>query len=136
MYPKVLVAVDLSHGAVVARIIAVARRLAGPDGQITLLSVMESIPGYVASALPAETLAAGRADARVQLEALAAAHLPGARIALREGKPSAEILAEAEDHGADVIVLGSHRPDLGDYLLGSTAARVVRHASCAVLVAR
>ena len=37
---------------------------------------------------------------------------------------------------ADCIVIGSHKPGLIDYLLGSTAARVVRHAPCAVHVLR
>jgi nucleotide-binding universal stress UspA family protein len=48
----------------------------------------------------------------------------------------AEILAVAEKAMADLIVVGSHRPAMKDYLLGSNAARVVRHARCSVLVAR
>ena len=35
-----------------------------------------------------------------------------------------------------MIVMASHDPVLSDYLLGSVAARVVRHAHCSVLVAR
>ena len=37
---------------------------------------------------------------------------------------------------ADLIVFGSHRPVMRDYLLSTNASRVVRHASCSVLVAR
>ena len=48
----------------------------------------------------------------------------------------AEILAVAEEAEADLIVVGSHRPAMKDYLLGTNAARVVRHARCSVLVAR
>lgn len=47
-----------------------------------------------------------------------------------------EILRAAEKLKADVIVMGSHRPALKDYLLGPNAARVVRHASCSVYVVR
>ena len=47
-----------------------------------------------------------------------------------------QILAFAEDMGADLIVVGSHRPAMKDYLLGTNAGRVVRHAKCSVLVAR
>ena len=47
-----------------------------------------------------------------------------------------EILAFAEEVGGDLIVVGSHRPAMKDYLLGTNAARVVRHARCSVLVAR
>ena len=46
----------------------------------------------------------------------------------------AEILGVAEE--ADLVVVGSHRPAMKDYLLGTNAARVVRHARCSVLVAR
>ena len=42
----------------------------------------------------------------------------------------------AEERGCDLIVMNSHRPDLRDYLIGSNASQVVRHASCSVLVVR
>jgi nucleotide-binding universal stress UspA family protein len=47
-----------------------------------------------------------------------------------------EILRAAEKLKVDVIVMGSHRPELKDYLLGPNAARVVRHADCSVYVVR
>ena len=48
----------------------------------------------------------------------------------------AEILGVAEEAEADLVVVGSHRPAMKDYLLGTNAARIVRHARCSVLVAR
>ena len=48
----------------------------------------------------------------------------------------AEVLGVAEEAEADLVVLGSHRPAMKDYLLGTNAARIVRHAHCSVLVAR
>lgn len=47
-----------------------------------------------------------------------------------------EILRAADKVGADLIVIGSHRPELRDYLLGPNAARVVRHARQSVYVVR
>jgi len=47
-----------------------------------------------------------------------------------------EILRAAQKLDVDVIVMGSHRPALQDYLLGPNAARVVRHARCSVYVVR
>lgn len=47
-----------------------------------------------------------------------------------------EILHAAEKLKVDVIVMGSHRPEFKDYLLGPNAARVVRHADCSVYVVR
>jgi nucleotide-binding universal stress UspA family protein len=44
------------------------------------------------------------------------------------GKIYDEILRAADKLGVDVIVMGSHRPELKDYLLGPNAARVMRHA--------
>ena len=47
-----------------------------------------------------------------------------------------EILRAADKLAVDVIVIGSHRPELKDYLLGPNAARVVRHARQSVYVVR
>jgi universal stress protein F len=55
---------------------------------------------------------------------------------LRFGGTYPEIPAEADEWGADLIVIGSHRPAMSTYLLGSTAKSVVRHATCSVLVVR
>lgn len=46
------------------------------------------------------------------------------------------ILEQADAIKADLIIMGSHRPAMRDYLLGPNAARVVRHASRSVLVIR
>ena len=54
---------------------------------------------------------------------------------VEKGKPWAEIIRLAEQHEADLIVLGTHgRTGLQHWLLGSTAERVVQHSSCPVLV--
>jgi nucleotide-binding universal stress UspA family protein len=48
-----------------------------------------------------------------------------------------EICRAAEREHADLIVMGSHgRTGLSHVVLGSVAERVVRHATCPVLVAR
>ncbi|WP_319412769.1 universal stress protein [uncultured Cohaesibacter sp.] len=47
-----------------------------------------------------------------------------------------EILETAEQAGADLIVIGAHKPELSDYLIGPNAARVVRHSKCSVYVVR
>jgi nucleotide-binding universal stress UspA family protein len=60
----------------------------------------------------------------------------GATPHVAHGTPYREILRVREQIGADLIVMGSHRPELRDYLLGPNAARVVRHAPCSVMVVR
>ncbi len=61
-----------------------------------------------------------------------AAALPGARTHLVHGHPGRFIVDYAKEHGIDCIITASHRPGIEDYFLGSTAARVVRHAQCAM----
>ena len=52
------------------------------------------------------------------------------------GHPGRAITDFAEKVGADCVVVGAHKPELIDFLLGSTADRVVRHAPCSVHVLR
>lgn len=55
----------------------------------------------------------------------------------RIGTPATEILALAEEIGAELIVIGSHgKTGVERFLLGSVSERVVREARCPVLVAR
>ena len=51
-----------------------------------------------------------------------------------EGTTQEEIVREARDSGADLIVIGTHgRRGLAHAMLGSVAERVVQHATCPVL---
>ncbi|WP_202215019.1 universal stress protein, partial [Klebsiella pneumoniae] len=52
------------------------------------------------------------------------------------GRPKDKILERAEAISADLIIIGSRRPSISTYLLGSTAAAVVRYAKTSVLVVR
>lgn len=55
----------------------------------------------------------------------------------REGDPSIVIVEEAERRQADLIAMGTHgRSGLRHLLLGSTAERVVQHATCPVMTVR
>ena len=74
--------------------------------------------------------------AEEEMQGIAEKHGIKTKIDMRHGTPGSGILDAAEDLGIDLIVIGSHKPDLTDYFLGSTAARVVRHAQCPVLVMR
>lgn len=54
--------------------------------------------------------------------------------AVRRGEPRDDILAYADEHGADLIVIGTHgRTGVKRALLGSVAEGVVRHAEVPVL---
>jgi nucleotide-binding universal stress UspA family protein len=56
---------------------------------------------------------------------------------IRTGSAPQEIVEVAKSQGTDLIVISTHgHSGLKHVLLGSTAERVVRHASCPVLVVR
>ena len=56
---------------------------------------------------------------------------------VREGDPRTEIIAEATEWGADLIVLGSHgHTRLERLLLGSVANAVINNSPCSVEVVR
>ncbi|MBC6438897.1 MAG: universal stress protein [Rhodospirillales bacterium] len=80
-----------------------------------------------------------REAARVQLHAFAEEHVPDdirASCLIGAGSVHVEILRMATEVGADLIVLGAPEPGLKDYLLGPTAAHIMRHAKVSVLVIR
>jgi nucleotide-binding universal stress UspA family protein len=52
------------------------------------------------------------------------------------GNPGQEVLAAAEQHRADLVVMGAHGGAMASALFGSTAERVVRAAACPVLTVR
>lgn len=56
----------------------------------------------------------------------------------RVGHPAEEIVAAAEEGAYDLVLLGErqHHRLMTRFLLGSTAARVVEHAPCPVIVAK
>lgn len=136
MYKTILVPIDLAHSELAGKLLDAANRLGGKGARIILLNVVEDVPAYVAAQLPDNMFVQIQRNARKELEDIATAAPISAEVEVRTGHPSTAILDAAEDGGADVIVVASHKPGLQDYLLGSTAARVVRHAKCSVFVLR
>lgn len=136
MFKKILIPIDLGNAEKGKTMITAAGQLGGKSAELTLLNVVEDIPAYVASELPEGILAATRENAQTSLDDIASASGRKMTTEIRAGNPARAILDAAEEKGADLIIIASHRPGLQDYLLGSTAGRVVRHAKCSVLVLR
>lgn len=134
MYSNILVPLVLDH--VEEKALAVAKKLANATGKITLLNVIEAIPGNVATYLPEGTLERNATEALDSLKDIAERTGSNCSAHVVWGHSSRTILDYAEEHGADCIVISSHKPGLEDYFLGSTAARVVRHAPCCVHILR
>ncbi len=147
MYSRILAAVDGSGPS--TRAFREALRLAAD--QHAALRVAHVIDLGVALAPWAEmafinydTLEAAlrESGARILDGALAEAHATGmaAESVMLEtdvDDPAAEILAEADRWGADLIVMGTHgRHGLAHLILGSVAEGVVRRATVPVLLLR
>jgi universal stress protein F len=135
MYSNILVPLAPDHGAVASASIQAARALLSPGGKITVFTVIESIPSYVAQYLPQDQQDKNRAETESALAAEFAGH-DDVSVRVAVGHAAQAILDAAEDGKHDCIIIASHRPGLQDYFLGSTAARVVRHAQCGVHVLR
>lgn len=136
MFRKIIVPVDISELDRGEKILGMARSLIEDGGDIVLLNVVEDMPSYIAMNLPVDMIETALKEARAQLTALKERAGGNARIEVRTGQPAREILAAAQEHSADLVIIASHRPDFSNYFIGSTADRVVRHAKCAVLVDR
>lgn len=136
MYKTILVPIDMAHVVEGKSTIDVAIEHATEDAKIILLNVVEDIPDWAAIQLPAGIIDKSLEASVNELKAIAKASGMKMEVEVRTGHSYNTILDVAEDKGADLIIIASHRPGLQDYFLGSTAAKVVRHATCSVLVVR
>ena len=143
MYKNILLAIDLNDETSCRKPLLSAVELARTFGArlhvLTVVREVEAILGASAVPLGYDVITS---DLENRIGALirrvnASDLKPNINILVTHGASIyAEILAVAEEAEADLIVVGSHRPAMKDYLLGTNAARVVRHARCSVLVAR
>ena len=135
MYKNVLVAVSLDADRDANTAMDAAQCLSGSDGQITLLHVVEHLPQYSESLLPEGHFEVAKKTITEKLQPMIES-VENDSLEIVEGHSGRTVVDFAGSHDVDCIVIASHRPGLQDYLLGSTAARVVRHATCAVHVVR
>ncbi len=140
MYKRIILAVDLAETAVAPKGLEQALELAKlSGGALRLVNVQPIVPATFMEYVPADFDAEQSKRAQMALdEIVAGIDLPADRKsgAARAGGIYHELLQEASDWNADLIVVGSHRPVMSDYLLGSNAKTIVRHAQCSVLVVR
>lgn len=135
MYKHVLVPIALDHGEGTQTALTLARSLTEKGGEITALTVLEPVPTFIANELPPGQIERTRTDVMAALrEELGDS--ADVKPVVVTGHPGRAIVDFATENGVDCIVVASHKPGLSDFFLGSTAARVVRHAPCAVHVVR
>ncbi|MCK0148873.1 universal stress protein [Marivita sp. S6314] len=134
MYKKILVPMALDHG-ISPQTLEIARVLANDGAEIVALHVYEAPQGSVKAYLDEEVVKAGFDHAKTSM-AQKLEGIDGVTPVMVTGHSARTIIDYAKAHDFDCIVIGSHKPGLSDFFLGSTAARVVRHAPCAVHIHR
>lgn len=138
-YSKILTAIDLSDES--AAIADRAASLASRDGaELHVMHVVESLSMAYGGDIPMDFT-----DIQDQLQQQAEQRLgefsarlnvPAERQHLLVGRPESQIHHQAEEIGADLIVVGSHGRHGLALLLGSTANGVLHGAQCDVLAVR
>lgn len=141
MYNTILLPVDLNDDSSWEKALPTALELCRAHG--AKLHVMTVVPDFgmaiVGSFFPEGYAKQALAEADRALEDFTATKVPGEIDSVCDachGTVYEEVIATAKRAGADLIVMAAHRPGRADYLLGPNAARVVRHATCSVLVVR
>ena len=141
MFGRILLPIDIAEAEVakeaIETAVAVAKafnsdiRLIHVTSPIVIASPMAVIPQAVYDEIGVYE--------KSELERMAAAiDRPKGTVAtvVRIGGVYPELLAEAAEWQADLIVVGAHKRSMATYLLGSSAAAIVRHAPCTVMVVR
>jgi nucleotide-binding universal stress UspA family protein len=140
MFKTILVPVDLGEMEASKPAIAKAVELAqSGEGTLRLIYVRSIVPVTYMEFMPPTFDEEQQGESEKKLADLAASiDLPAERVSavVRLGSIYNEVLDEAEKTGTDLVVIGSHRPTMATFLLGSNASTIVRHAKCSVLVVR
>ena len=138
MYERVLAAVD--HSEVSERVLAAARDLALlSKGEVWVLHLREREVIARMGLVPTESEPDAESAVTSAVDSLTRAGVR-AHAVVRDtifGHAAREIIEDAREHEADVIVMGSRgRGDLAGLVLGSTAHKVIHLADRPVLVVR
>lgn len=138
-YKRIMLAVDLTEesNAVAGRATALA---AANQAELHLVHVIEPLSVAYGGDVPMDL-----SSVQEQIQEQAKSHLRdfAQRLGIDEqrqhlifGRPESEIHRIAEEHQADLIVVGSHGRHGLALLMGSTANGVLHGASCDVLAVR
>ncbi|WP_343115661.1 universal stress protein [Ostreiculturibacter nitratireducens] len=140
MAKKVLLAVDINNEETSKGPLEAALDLVRDGGVLHVVSVvpefgLPQVSGFFPEGYEKRMLA----KFSEALKAWVSTHVPDgveAHPHVAHGTIYDQVVRAADKLEVDVIVIGSHRPELRDYLLGPNAARVVRHAKQSVYVVR
>jgi universal stress protein F len=137
---RILVGLDGSESEryVLDTAVSLASRLGGRLILFRAVSLPIGLPAQALALSPDNIGGMLATSAREHLETLAKS-LPAElveRVQVEMGVPWRAVCDTAEADNADLIIIGSHGYGGLDRLVGTTAGKIVNHASCSVLVAR
>lgn len=142
MYKSILVPVDIMEDELTRKALEYAVHLAKQsDAKIWLLHVFPMsttiINSYELGYMELQDKAAVKAKKKLE-EIAVTIDLPKDRVSysMSFGSVRDEIVEVTEQIGADLIVIGSKRPNIKTHLLGSNASSIVRYATTSVLIVR
>ncbi|EPL6456004.1 MULTISPECIES: universal stress protein [Providencia] len=142
MYKMILVPVDLTEEELTSSAVHYAVSLAKESGaKVHLIHVLPIssaiINAYALGYMEIKDRATVKAeeDMKMLMDTIDLPH-EDVSYTITFGSPRDEVNNTAKDISADIIVVGSRRPNITTHLLGSTAAGIVRYAETSVLVVR
>ncbi len=137
MYKRIMVPVDLAHVARLDRALQVAADLARHyDAEVCYVAVTAPTPGPMAHnpqefAVKLEAFARGEAEKR---GIRAASH------SMISHDPAVDLddtlLKARKETGADLVVMASHVPGIGDWLVPNHGGHMAQHAGVSVMIVR
>ena len=149
MTMKILVPIDLADMPTMEKVLAAAIQQAqATNGHLTVMTVVPTMISGIdwRYAIRGETGGSQEYDLREiveealqRLNQIVAERIPSdmkVDTVARSGTVYEQVLELAKEIEADQIVIGAHRPQVADFLLGPNTARIVRHATCSVNVIR
>lgn len=140
MYRKMLAPIDVSEPSSWAKALPVALELARTFlARIHATTVVRDVDAIWRAQYSVMSYDSMISHAETELAGILAKAFPkdvSVEFTVGRGSIYSEILRIADDIGADLIVMASHRPEMRSYLTGANAAKVVQHARCSALVVR
>ncbi len=143
MSNAILCAIDISNPGEDAKVIETAAKLAVLESaQLDVVTVMPDFGMSVVGSFFSQNHhdeAVVKAKEQLNEEVskvIGDAENAKVRHIVSTGKAYDEVLKVADEAKSSLIVVGAHKPDFKDYLLGPNAARIVRHSKCSVYVVR
>ena len=141
MTKHILCSLDLTHTDEAAGLLLEADRQASLDN--SKLSVITVIPDYgtswVGSFFKPGTLKQAAESANEALHELVKTTLPnrkGVKHITKIGVAYEQVLETINELNVDLVILGAHKPDVLDRLLGPNASRIVRSSPVSTMIVR